>query len=100
MKDKVIEEVINNDALKAGMEMFPTKIVGTRDSMFGPQPLDANEFKRMVFIEGYRQGVDRTIKKVIEWIKANCEEHIWWMDGDCGLDEEFYEKISESLKIK
>lgn len=54
------------------------------------------------FKSGYMRGAVETeeelIEKAAEWIKKNCEEHIWWFDNECGLEEEFYDKFKMAMK--
>ena len=50
-------------ALKAGMKMFPKKIIGTEETMFGPRQVDANEPKRVCFMTGYMQAEKETIER-------------------------------------
>ena len=99
-KKKVITTGANERALHAGLEVFPTHNVGTRETMFGPQPIDANEFKRACFIEGFRRGENETIRRAIEWMKNNCEQFIWFseIDRDCGMEDNFWDAFQKAME--
>lgn len=64
-------------ALEAGMKAFPEKIVGTKHTPFGNEPIDENIPKRIYFMEGYKQAEIETINRAIDWIKTHTSMSVY-----------------------
>lgn len=64
-------------ALDAGLKRYPERIIGHTKSLLCPSELvDANIGKRIVFMEGYKQGEKDTIERMVEWLKENADKYI------------------------
>ena len=77
MSNKALER-----ALDAGLKRYPERITGHTKSLLSPSELvDANIGKRIVFMEGYKQGEKDTIERAIEWLKVHAKDYIVNMTG-------------------
>ena len=57
---------INSEkALQSALEKFPPKITGTRKTLFGDKPVDANEGARALYIEGFKAALEEFGEKLI-----------------------------------
>lgn len=59
-----------------------------------------NNVLRKVIDKAYNSGYNEAIRKATEWLEKNAENYIWWLEGDCGMSDEFIEDFINALKNK
>ena len=78
-------------ALDAGLKRYPERIIGHTKSLLSPSELvDANIGKRIVFMDGYKQGEKDTIERALDWLKYSQENK---MSFDAAID--YFKAIME-----
>lgn len=63
-------------ALEAGLKVYPPKYEGTRPTMFGDIPNDANELRRAFYIATYKDVQKDILCDIEEWLKNNVQNYV------------------------
>ena len=63
-------------ALEAGLKVYPPKIEGTRQTMFGEIPNDVNELRRAFYIATYKDVQKNFINDIAEWLTKNINNYV------------------------
>ena len=63
-------------ALEAGLKVYPPKIEGMRQTMFGEIPNDVNELKRAFYMATYKDAEKDIIERVANWLKVHVGDYV------------------------
>ncbi len=59
---------------------------------------DVNELLHDEFMKGFEEGYTNAVNDALKWLTENMENYVWFLDGDCGISDDFEHDFKEAMR--